>query len=114
MDALTDFEFKQRKYMPVFPKAIGKPPSCVRPRRFFLKKHLTFLAKCGLIDVSRWKPAYEALPLGNVLVSSHFVGDKIVICEIHEKAKTKAKTFAPRIQVSTARTSEKQTLGEYA
>ena len=25
MDALNDFEFKQRKYMPVFPKASGKP-----------------------------------------------------------------------------------------
>ncbi len=25
MDTLNDFEFKQKKYMPVFPKAIGKP-----------------------------------------------------------------------------------------
>ena len=25
MDILNDFSFKQKKYMPIYPKAIGKP-----------------------------------------------------------------------------------------
>ena len=29
MDTLTDFEFKQRKYMPIFPKASGKPTTYI-------------------------------------------------------------------------------------
>ena len=29
METLTDFEFKQRKYMPVFPKASGKPTTYI-------------------------------------------------------------------------------------
>ena len=37
----------------------------------FAKKDLTFGLKCGMILVSGWKSALRALPLGNVLVSSH-------------------------------------------
>jgi len=50
-----------------------------KTKAFFLKKRLTFLTSCGLIDVSRWQTC-EALPLGNVS-ASHFAGDKGVIRE---------------------------------
>jgi hypothetical protein len=29
MDTLNDFEFKRKKYMPVFPKASGHHTSCI-------------------------------------------------------------------------------------
>ena len=55
----------------------GKTALVCESIAFFLKKHLTFLANYGLIDVSCWQ-TFPALPLGNVS-ASHWKADKSTI-----------------------------------
>ena len=45
MDSVKDFEFKQRKYMPVFPKASGKPTVYIQGYPYMEEKHLRLEAR---------------------------------------------------------------------